>query len=145
MLGKFYHEPDCYAENDSVGRAARFNSNDSVRFALHESFHSNSYCVFRRTEDDPARPRPAGEQRGRRLLLFCAATLQSRWPGDGELFGSKTLVKTAINANPNLEQRATLLIFTFGNRQDQIVVMGFAIIRRTQANLMRDRLMCALY
>ena len=42
----------------------------------------------------------------------------------GEVFGSKTLIKPATNAKPNLEQRATLLIFTFGNREDQIVVMG---------------------
>jgi hypothetical protein len=44
-------------------------------------------------------------------------------PVIGEVFGSKTLVKPTT-ANPNLEQRATLLIFDFGNRQDQIVVMG---------------------
>lgn len=44
-------------------------------------------------------------------------------PVTGEVFGSKTLVKSSTT-NPNLEQRATLLIFDFGNRQDQIVVMG---------------------
>lgn len=42
----------------------------------------------------------------------------------GEVFGSKTLIKPATDAKPNLEQRATLLIFTFSNREDQIVVMG---------------------
>ncbi len=45
-------------------------------------------------------------------------------PVTGEVFGSKTLVKPATGPNPNLEQRATLLIFTFLNREDQIVVMG---------------------
>jgi hypothetical protein len=42
----------------------------------------------------------------------------------GEVFGSKTLVKLATGPNPNLEQRATLLISTFRNREDQIVVTG---------------------
>jgi hypothetical protein len=42
----------------------------------------------------------------------------------GEVFGTKTLVKLATDANPNLEQRTTLLSFTFGDRQDQIIVLG---------------------
>ena len=42
----------------------------------------------------------------------------------GELFGSKTLIKLASDATTNLENRATLLFFTFNNRQDQIVVYG---------------------
>lgn len=45
-------------------------------------------------------------------------------PVTGEVFGTKTLVKLASAANPNTEQRATLLVFTFGNRQDQILVAG---------------------
>src|SRR6266446_6078663 len=45
-------------------------------------------------------------------------------PVIGEVFGSKTLVKLATDANPNLEQRATLLSFTFGDRRDQIIVLG---------------------
>src|SRR5438874_13058296 len=45
-------------------------------------------------------------------------------PVIGEVFGSKTLVKLATDANPNLEQRTTLLSFTFGDRQDQIIVLG---------------------
>jgi hypothetical protein len=40
----------------------------------------------------------------------------------GEVFGTKTLVKLATDTNPNLEKRATLLFFTFGDRQDQIIV-----------------------
>jgi hypothetical protein len=42
----------------------------------------------------------------------------------GEVFGTKTLVKLATDTNPNLEKRATLLFFTFGDRQDQIIVLG---------------------
>jgi hypothetical protein len=42
----------------------------------------------------------------------------------GEVFGSKTLIKLAKDANPNLENRATLLFFTFNGREDQIVVFG---------------------
>jgi hypothetical protein len=34
------------------------------------------------------------------------------------------LVKLATDTNPNLEKRATLLFFTFGDRQDQIIVLG---------------------
>jgi hypothetical protein len=45
-------------------------------------------------------------------------------PVTGEVFGSKTLIKMATDANPNLETRATVLFFTFTNRQDQIVALG---------------------
>jgi hypothetical protein len=58
-------------------------------------------------------------------VYYFSAPLHSS-PGSpviGEVFGSKTLVNPTT-ANPNMEQRATLLIFDFGNRQDQIVVMG---------------------
>ena len=47
-------------------------------------------------------------------------------PVIGEVFGSKTLVKLATDANPNLEQRTTLLSFTFSDRQDQIIALGVA-------------------
>jgi hypothetical protein len=59
-------------------------------------------------------------------VYYFSAPLRSS-PGGrviGEVFGSKTLIKPATDAKPNLEQRATLLIFTFSNREDQIVVMG---------------------
>src|SRR6266446_2942868 len=36
-------------------------------------------------------------------------------PVIGEVFGSKTLVKLATDANPDLEKRATLLFFTFAD------------------------------
>lgn len=42
----------------------------------------------------------------------------------GEVFGSKTLIKLATDANPDVEKRATLLFFTFGDHQDQIIVFG---------------------
>jgi hypothetical protein len=42
----------------------------------------------------------------------------------GEVFGSKTLVKVAAQANPNSEKRATLLVFTFGGGQNQIIAFG---------------------
>src|SRR2546425_785644 len=45
-------------------------------------------------------------------------------PVTGEVFGSKTLFKVATDANPNFEKRATLLFFTFGNAQDQIIALG---------------------
>jgi hypothetical protein len=45
-------------------------------------------------------------------------------PVTGEVLGSKTLIKLATDNNPNSEDRATLLFFTFGGHQDQIVVFG---------------------
>src|SRR5437016_7978289 len=47
-------------------------------------------------------------------------------PVIGEVFGSKTLVKLATDANPDMEKRATLLFFTFADRQAQISALGVA-------------------
>ena len=47
-------------------------------------------------------------------------------PVTGEVIGSKTLVKVATDANPNLERRATLMFFTFADRKDQIIAFGVA-------------------
>jgi hypothetical protein len=47
-------------------------------------------------------------------------------PVTGEVIGTKTLVKEATDANPNLERRATLLFFTFADRKDQIIAFGAA-------------------
>jgi hypothetical protein len=45
-------------------------------------------------------------------------------PVTGEVFGSKTLIKLATDTNPGTENRGTLLFFTFGGHQNQIVVFG---------------------
>lgn len=45
-------------------------------------------------------------------------------PVTGELIGSKTLVKLPTDTNPNLERRATLMFFTFGDGKDQIIAFG---------------------
>ena len=47
-------------------------------------------------------------------------------PVTGEVIGSKTLVKVATDANPNLERRATILFFTFADGKDQIIAFGAA-------------------
>src|SRR6478672_10303813 len=47
-------------------------------------------------------------------------------PVTGEVIGSKTLVKVATDANPNMERRATLLFFTFADNKDQIIAFGAA-------------------
>lgn len=47
-------------------------------------------------------------------------------PVTGELIGSKTLVKLPTDTNPNLERRATLMFFTFGDGKDQIIAFGAA-------------------
>jgi hypothetical protein len=58
---------------------------------------------------------------------FSAALHSERGgPITGELIGSKTLVKMPTNANPNVERRATLMLFTFGDGKDQIVAFGAA-------------------
>jgi len=44
----------------------------------------------------------------------------------GEVFGTKVVVKTATTQNPLVEQRITQLVFTFNDRQDQIIVAGVA-------------------
>jgi len=54
------------------------------------------------------------------------ATLRDQPGGaiSGEVYGTKTMVKPAEPSNPNVEHRATLMFFQFGNQQDQIVVAG---------------------
>ena len=47
-------------------------------------------------------------------------------PVTGEVIGSKSLVKVATDANPNLERRATLLFFNFADGKDQIIAFGAA-------------------
>src|SRR5947199_10699224 len=60
-------------------------------------------------------------------------------PVIGEVFGSKTLVKLATDANPNFEQRATLLSFTFSDRQDQIIALGVADYSPTAGEFDADK------
>jgi len=67
---------------------------------------------------------PPGNSPGDVYHFFAPLHSGPGGPVTGEVFGTKTLVKLATDANPNLEQRATLLSFTFGNRQDQILVLG---------------------
>lgn len=57
---------------------------------------------------------------------YFSAALRSTSGGTvtGEVFGSKTLVKMAGEANPNSEKRATLLFFTFNGGADQIIAFG---------------------
>jgi hypothetical protein len=54
-------------------------------------------------------------------------------PVTGQVFGSKTLIQVAAQANPNSEKRATFLFFTFGDGQDQIVALGAVDYRPTTA------------
>ena len=60
-------------------------------------------------------------------------------PVIGEVFGSKTLVKLATDANPNLEQRTTFLCFTFSDRQDQIIALGVADYAPTAGEFEADK------
>jgi hypothetical protein len=67
---------------------------------------------------------PPGSSPGDVYQFFAPLHSSPGGPVAGEVFGTKTLVKLATDANPNLEQRTTLLSFTFGDRQDQIIVLG---------------------
>ena len=61
----------------------------------------------------------------------------------GEVFGSKTLVKLATDANPNL--RAHNFLFLPLRSQDQIIALGVTITRRLPVNLKRTSLSRARY
>jgi hypothetical protein len=67
---------------------------------------------------------PPGNSPGDVYHFFAPLHSSSGGPVTGEVFGSKTLIKMATDANPNLETRATVLFFSFANRQDQIVAVG---------------------
>src|SRR5204862_2069445 len=69
---------------------------------------------------------PPGNSPGDVYHFFAPLHSSPGGPVTGEVFGSKTLVKLATDANPNLEQRATLLSFTFSDRHDQIIALGVA-------------------
>ncbi len=112
-----YHEPDCYTENGSISCAARFNSDGSVWSAFHEFFHRNSHYLY----------------------FFAPLHSSPGGPVIGEVFGSKTLVKLATDANPNFEQRTTFLCFTFSDRQDQIIALGVADYSPTAGEFEADK------
>jgi hypothetical protein len=67
---------------------------------------------------------PPGNSPGDVYHFFAPLHSSPGGPVTGEVFGSKTLIKLATDANPNLEKRATILFFTFGDRQDQIIALG---------------------
>src|SRR5204862_7851457 len=67
---------------------------------------------------------PPGRSPGDVHHFFAPLHSSPGGPVTGEVFGTKTLVKLATEANPNLEQRATLLSLTFGDRQAQLIVVG---------------------
>ena len=58
-------------------------------------------------------------------------------PVTGEVIGSKTLVKVATDANPNLERRATLLFLPLPIARTRLLRLELPIIRRPLLNLMR--------
>jgi hypothetical protein len=67
---------------------------------------------------------PPGNSPGDVCHFFAPLHSSPGGPVIGEVFGSKTLIKMATDANPNLETRATVLFFTFANHQDQIVALS---------------------
>lgn len=73
---------------------------------------------------DPLDVGAPGNSPGDAYYFFAPLHSAPGGPVTGEVFGTKTLIKQASAAAPDTEQRATLLVFTFGNRQDQILVAG---------------------
>jgi hypothetical protein len=88
---------------------------------------------------------PPGNSPGDVYHFFAPLHSSPGGPVTGEVFGSKTLFQVATDANPNFEKRATLLFFTFGNAQDQIIALGVHDYSPTAAELMRASLSCARY
>jgi hypothetical protein len=82
---------------------------------------------------------PPGNSPGDVYHFFAPLRSSPGGPVTGEVFGTKTLVKLATDANPNLEQRTTLLSFTFGDRQDQIIVLGVVDYSPTGAEFNADQ------
>ncbi len=60
-------------------------------------------------------------------------------PVTGEVLGSKTLIKLTTDAKSNAEKRGTVLFFTFGNDQDQIVVFGVSDYSPTAGEFAADK------
>jgi hypothetical protein len=67
---------------------------------------------------------PPGNSPGDAYYFFAGLRDQPGGTVTGEVYGTKTLVKPATPSSPDTEQRATLMFFSFGNHQDQIVVAG---------------------
>ena len=68
--------------------------------------------------------RPPGNSPGDVYHFFAPLRSKPGGPVIREVFGSKTLSKVTTEANPDSEKRATLLFFTFTDRQDQIIALG---------------------
>jgi hypothetical protein len=67
---------------------------------------------------------PPGNSPGDAYYFYAPLHSSLGGPVTGEVFGSKKLVKLAVQANPNSEKRVTLLFFTFRGGQDQIIAFG---------------------
>src|SRR5438094_10106562 len=111
-----------------IGLAAVLGSTLMVACGLHSTTApTETFTVY---EDAPTLKLldlgPSGNSPGDVYHFFAPLHSSPAGPVIGEVFGSKTLVKLATDANPNLEQRTTLLSFTFGERQDQIIALGVA-------------------
>src|SRR5438046_5434736 len=64
---------------------------------------------------------PPGRSPGDVHHLFAPLHSSPGGPVTGEVFGTKTLVKLATAANPNLEPRTTLLSFNYDDSHDHII------------------------
>lgn len=82
---------------------------------------------------------PPGNSPGDLYYFSAALHSSAGGPVTGEVFGSKTLVKLAAQANPNSEKRATILFFTFNSGQDQIMALGAGDYPPTAAEFGADQ------
>lgn len=67
-----------------------------------------------------------GNSPGDAYHFFASLRARPGGPVTGEVFGSKTLIKLTKDSKADAEKRGTVLFFTFGNDQDQIVVFGIS-------------------
>jgi hypothetical protein len=73
---------------------------------------------------------PPGNSPGDVYHFFAPLHFSPGGPVTGEVFGSKTLIKMATDANPNLETRATVLFFSLPIVRIKLWLWAHAIIHR---------------
>ena len=88
---------------------------------------------------------PPGNSPGDVYHFFAPLHSSPGGPVTGEVFGSKTLVKLATDANPNFEKRARFCFLLLAMLRIKLSLWAFTIIRRRPLNLMRPSLSCARY
>jgi hypothetical protein len=118
---QFNNEAHCYAKNNGIGSLLA-----SILMAACGPHSTNPSTETLTVYEDAPALKPLdlgspGNSPGDAYYFSAALHSSPGGPMIGEVFGSKTLIKSAPEANPNAEKRATLLFFTFNGGQDDPV------------------------